>query len=185
MTTWYLLRGGALNGHGDRPAGIQREDNVTWSEEILEDRIAICKHLTGINSKGAMRCPCCSIPRARPLLAALDSTSGLPITGPLWILHPGSAHFWPSPASVSSSIECDQYSGLLLNGMGHAKVLSTTGGHSRPSKGLVAFLSLSQYSPAAQQASSANGERRIQKGSQWGGFQLFIKQANMFPPRKF
>lgn len=144
---------------------IQREDNVTWSEEILEDGIAICKYLTGMNSKGAMQCPCCSIPRARPLLAAPDSMSGLCLTGQPWILCPGSAHFWPSPASVSSSVECDQYPGLLLSGVGHAKVLSTTGGHSRPSKGLVAFLSLSQYSPAAQQASSANGERRIQKGS--------------------
>lgn len=154
---------------------IQREDSVTWSEESLEDRIAVCKHLMGINSKGAMWHPCCSILRARPLLAVLDSTSGLRITGPLWILHPGSAHFWPSPALVSSSIECDQYSGLLLNGMGPAKVLSTIGGHSRPSKGLVAFLSLSQCSPAAQQASSAKGKCRIRKGRQWERISVVYK----------
>lgn len=127
-------------------------------------------------------------PRAGPPLAAPDSTLGLLITAQLWSLILGCAHFWPSPASVSSSTECGQCrlpKAALLNGMGHAKVLSTTGGPSRPSRGLVAFSVPRQYSQEAQRASSANREHRIQKDSLWGGFQLFIKQANMFPPRKF
>lgn len=70
---------------------IQREDPVTWREEIIEARRAICRHLNAINSEGTMLCPCSSIARARPLPAAADSTSGLLVTAQLVM---GCVRFW-------------------------------------------------------------------------------------------
>lgn len=54
---------------------IQREDNVPGVKKSEEGR-AICKHLRGINPRGAMLCPRYSVPGARPLPAAPDSMSG-------------------------------------------------------------------------------------------------------------
>lgn len=63
--------------------------------------------------------------------------------------------------------------------MGWVRQKSTMPSHSRPLRALVAF------PVPLRKASSSTREHRIQKDSLWGGLQLFIKQANMFPPRKF
>lgn len=93
-----------------------------------------------------MLCLCCSIARARPLLAAADSTSGLLVTAQLVM---GCVRFRASVTSLCFFIHrrLSQYllpKAALLTEMGQTDVLSTIGGHSRPSRGLVAF---SVFSP--------------------------------------